>query len=235
MLHSETPGWRLVQEVDELIRSGLLGVEIDVDVFALMLIINSYYSFLGAVRVALSGQAVAIFPLLRHGLECACYAHAISQRPELADVWKDRHRSEETFKACRNAFAGAVADTARSVGERQPELGSLINDTYQASIDFGAHPNARSLLLHTSIRDVEEGTAVNLTCLYGERDVNLQAGLVACAEVGIASAFVCALAVRNHPLIDEGFAALGAIYTRVHAANEELSHWRDRATPGTEQ
>jgi hypothetical protein len=82
---------------------------------------------------------------------------------------------------------------------------------------------------------VEEGTAVNLTCLYGERNINLQAGLMACAEVGIASTFVSALAAKNHPLIDDEFTALAAIYERVREANEELTHWRDRATPVAER
>lgn len=215
-LSTRSPSLELVHEVDELIRLRLWGEDVQLDAVSALLAINSYYSFLGAVRTALSGHFVAIFPLIRHSLECACYAYLLAEKPALGEIWSNRNQSADGLRACRRAFGGAVSDVARSIKGRQQQLGSLVDDLYQASIDFGAHPNTRSIFPNLSINEVTEGTKVLLACLYGEHDLRLQQGLIACAENGIASAFVVALAAKNHSLLDHNYAALSHMYGRVY-------------------
>lgn len=222
LLATQPVGVKLVQEVDDFIRLRLYGEDVQLNPVPAVLAINSYYSFLGATRIALSGQLVAVFPLIRHCLECACYAYLMTEKPELNQVWSDRHNGSDELRSCRKTFGNAVADVALSIKAKQEQLGSLIDDIYQASIDFGAHPNAKSIFPHISLSDVEEGTEVSLTCLYGEYDIRCQQGLIACAETGIASMFVTALATNNHSLLDEKLTAMDEIYSRVHVAITEL-------------
>lgn len=212
---NEGPAMRLVLEVDELIRERLFGVDIDLGIHPMNLTLASYYSFLAAVRVAISGQAAGVFPLLRQGLECACYAYRMTEDEQLVDIWLRRHKDAEHEKFCRKSFGSAVSDTSRSIGQKQAELGTLVSELNQASIDFGGHPNLKSVLPHMSLKDLEEHVEVALVCLYDANDRHIQFNLIACAETGIACAFVAALAAKNHPLIDAEYTSLNAIYGRV--------------------
>jgi hypothetical protein len=229
LLATSTVGVRLVQEVDDLIRLRLWGEDVQLGPVPGMLALNSYYSFLGAVRVALSGQLAAVFPLIRHSLECACYTYLMTERPELSAVWSNRHKGGDELKSCRKAFGSAVADVANSIKSRHEQLGSLIDDLYQASIDFGARPNAKSVISHIFLKELEEGTEVSLACLFGENDIRCQQGLIACAENGIASTFITALAAKNHSLVDVNYTSLAAIYARVQAAIAELESGYQRS------
>ena len=111
---NEGPAMRLVLEVDELIRERLFGVDIDLGILPMNLTLASYYSFLAAVRVAISGQAAGVFPLLRQGLECACYAYRMTEDEQLVDIWLRRHKDAEHEKFCRKSFGSAVSDTCSS-------------------------------------------------------------------------------------------------------------------------
>ncbi|WP_281973134.1 hypothetical protein [Ruegeria faecimaris] len=114
-----------------------------------------------ATRMALSGHAAATLPLLRTSLEAACYSYMVGHDSDKETIWLNRHKSEEAGRACRRAFTSAVTDAAKlieaqdgvSVGTQQ-----LISGAYQASIDFGAHPNPKSVLPHLRIdKEREDG------------------------------------------------------------------------------
>lgn len=217
------PALRLIEEVDDLIREKLWGTDVGLAPVPATVAMNSYYSFLAAVRIVISGQVAAIFPLIRHSLECACYAYRMAEDPKVVNMWLNRHHGEQEQKACRRTFTSAVADVSRSVAARQEQLGSLVNDLYQWSIDLGAHPNQKSIVSHLSLDNSDDSTVrVDFTCLYGAEDLRIQQGLLACAEDGIASAFVIALAAKDHPLIDAEYTALAAVYRRVQETVAEL-------------
>jgi hypothetical protein len=223
------PGLRIAREVDDLIRTRLFGTDLDVGISSANMAMASYFSFLGGIRAALSGHVAAVFPMIRHGIECACYAYRFEEDGALIDVWLQRHRGETERQACRKAFGTVVRDVSTSVTAQQEDLGRLIDGLNQASIDFGAHPNPRSIINNLSIDEdrVDGLVGVSLACLCGPEDLRIQTGLIACAETGIASAFVIALAAESHPLLADQYRALADTYARVQEAVAEIQ----RAAP----
>ena len=99
--------------------------------------------FIGAVRLSCSGQTTEAWALLRACLENSLYAFYIANNPDLANVWFDRHKSEAHKKKCKKLFVigtmlKALEAESRSIAKEAKRL-------YDTSIDWGAHPNERSL------------------------------------------------------------------------------------------
>lgn len=96
-----------------------------------VLFLNAYQMFLAGVRTALGGHAVAIFPVLRTALESAAYGFLIEQKPELAAIWINRHRSEADKKASRNAFTFEKA--VSSLKDKAPDIHTLAKVAYEGT------------------------------------------------------------------------------------------------------
>lgn len=160
---------------------------------AAMLSMNSFMTYLAGVRVAMSGHVVAVFPVLRTSLESACYAYLINKNRKLESVWTDRHKGDAERKACRVAFTGAVAEVAKSVERAQPGGGYWLREAYDTAIDFGGHPNFKSVFGHISVEEdrVEDPFyRVNLAGLYGADHWETRRILIACADFALAIAVV---------------------------------------------
>ncbi len=177
---------------DKLFAEDLWAGDIDLPPVPALLALDAYMVLLSAIRTAMSGHERAIYPLLRTALESGCYVHRMVQEPDLQDVWLNRHSSEQAYKLCRRRFSSAVADTAKSIGRREASYGQMIMDAYDAAIDFGGHPNLRSVLLHTSF-SVDERAAfqgVQLVSLYGADSAQVKRALVACLDYALAIGLV---------------------------------------------
>jgi hypothetical protein len=112
---------------------------------------NAFMVWTSGVRVAMSGHETAVYPLFRTALESACYALLISRKPQLESLWSDRDKGDAERKACRKAFGGAVADSAKYLDIREVGLGTFVIMLYEASIDYGAHPNSRGIRNHVQV------------------------------------------------------------------------------------
>jgi hypothetical protein len=160
---------------------------------------NAFMLWLAAVRTAASGHAAAVFPLLRTSLESACYAFLIKDEPDLASVWLERHASPEKMKLCRKRFTSAVKDVAAAIEREQPDGGAWILEAYDLLIDFGAHPNVKSVLGHLVFEEDrgDEYHRMNLVGVYGPESIETQRALLACLDVGLATAVVLTRAQLN--------------------------------------
>jgi hypothetical protein len=151
-----------------------------------VLFLNAYQMFLAGARTALGGHAVAIFPVLRTALESAAYGFLIEQKPELAAIWINRHRSEADKKASRNAFTFERA--VSGLKDKAPDIYVLARAAYEGAIDYGAHPNPKGVFGHVSIdEDRPDGlVAVTHTSLYGVDHIETIRSLCACLDFGLA-------------------------------------------------
>jgi len=152
-----------------------------------LLAVNSFMLLNAALRTAISGHQAAIFPVLRTALESACYSFLVNQRSDLQKIWSTRHSTEETLKLCRKEFNSAVNKTALEINKLsfiKVDFGSFIIDCYQNAIDFGAHPNEKSILphVHLSSRISETSYAAELGCLYKSTSPFTVQSLVACLD-----------------------------------------------------
>lgn len=193
LLASDAPVIAALKQFDAFFRDGLWREPVLSNPLAFLLFTNAYMLFLSGARMALTGHAAAIYPLLRTALESACYGFLIERKPDLADVWTQRHQSKAQYDACRNAFT--VAKANKLIRPVSADIGNLVEGIYDAAIDFGGHPNIKGVIQHVTMdQDRDDGmVAVNLAGLHGTGGTETTRALVACLDFGLAIAAVIVL------------------------------------------
>jgi hypothetical protein len=136
---------------------------------------------------------------LRGALESALYANAIALRPELEDVWLKRDRDEDARKACRSEFT--IRKIIDSLAKAQtPEFAETVGDGYDSTIDFGAHPNSRSMLRSVAITELKDGQhALDFAYVHGPGSFEIRQAFVACADIGYFAFLISLIASDGHP------------------------------------
>jgi hypothetical protein len=133
-----------------------------------LLYMNAYGIFLAAVRTACSGQSPPVYMILRGALESAAYA-LIAKDPQKEKIYLARDRNAE--KLLRPA---------------DPNLADFFRDHYDSLIDFGGHPNVKSVKNHLTFSESPDFKAVTLTILHDHKSFAPQQSLLGCIEVGLA-------------------------------------------------
>jgi hypothetical protein len=178
-----------IDKIDDLFRK-LIAVEIQGDIFTATLFLNAHASFLAAARLAVSGQAPPTFMTLRGALESALYGLVASQNDENKDVWLNRaknlHRSRKLYTA-RNAL---------KILEIDPGLQAAAAEAYELAIEFGAHPNARSVIAH--LRLDEANRRLTLAYLQSVPSAEGMRTIIACIETGLVIIQICPHAFPDH-------------------------------------
>lgn len=166
---------------------------------ASILLLNAHASLRAAMRLAFSGQLLPVFMTLRGSIESVLYANAMVRKPELQDVWRKRDRDAKARQQCRDEFTAKKMFRYLSQAHDQA-FSERVQDIYDSTIDFGAHPNNRSLISSTRIEDLDTGeTALNFTYIHGINSFELKQSLVACAEIGLTVFFVALICFDAHP------------------------------------
>jgi len=107
---------------------------------------RAYGCYLASVRISSSGQIAEAFVMFRACIENALYGYYINKRPELGNIWIERHQGKDAKKLVRDNFRiGAILGF---LAEQEPKVGPWIKDMYDKSIDYGAHPNVYSIGLN---------------------------------------------------------------------------------------
>jgi hypothetical protein len=99
----------------------------------------------------MTGMPTEAYPLCRAVLEQAGYAFLIHAKPDLGEVWLRRHDGPMEKKAVRKAFTPAEIKAA--LGKTDMGLQKVFDSLYEHSIDFGGHPNERSLTSNLSLTE----------------------------------------------------------------------------------
>lgn len=191
----------MVDQMDQIFHEEVFSFPVDVHSYSAMLLLNSYTMLAGAVREALSGHVSCTYPIARTALESACYGFLIGADNDKASIWVNRHRDKGSLKCCRQVFTVSNAVTALMLVNT--EMAEYVQGLYDASIDFGAHPNQRSILAHVSAMAARTDSAggLGLTVLYGVNSWHVNSALLVCVEVGQAIAFLIAASADHHPLL----------------------------------
>lgn len=181
------PLYVLVKEIDQLNRDVWTSTG-DFEPTIFLLGLNSYFSFLSAVRVAISGHVSTVFPIIRSALESSCYGFLISRDKAKASTWLNRDSGPAERKLCRAQFTSAAKDTAAQLRtEGHDSLAEMVMEGYEAAITFGAHPNAKSVSRNLAVRPADQTGQVPLdfTSLYGADSFEVAHALLACVEYGL--------------------------------------------------
>jgi hypothetical protein len=154
------------------------------DVFGALLLLRSHSAFRAACRLSMSGQVSDAFPVLRACLEYSLYALHINHQPGLGEVWLRRHDDEATRRAVKQEFQHiAVMKTLRA---RDAALLPIIEQLYERTVDFGAHPNERAIT--GSMLLEQQPGCVELHQVYLHDDsLSLDHALKTTAQIGVGS------------------------------------------------
>jgi hypothetical protein len=149
------------------------------DEIAALLLLRTHSAF----RTA-AGQAAEAYVLNRSVLENAAYALHLNKNPALRKVWLDRHVDAGSLEASANSLSHrkvqkTVTQANRHAGERFEKL-------YQQTIDFGGHPNERSVTGNMKMQK-QPGRREMLAILQHGDGVQLDAILKATAQCGLCS------------------------------------------------
>jgi hypothetical protein len=213
----------LTKEIDALIRDMCGRMDVDRP-FLLFLSMNAYYLFLASIRSAISGHVSGVFPLARSGLESACYAFLMKEDSALESIWTDRDKGDQQRTACRRAFTSAVKEAGQKLRSIDQDIGNYLQDLYDASITFGAHPNVMAVVPHLDVHEHEDGKhwVVSFTCSYGEDSFEVKRALIACIEYGIMIAYMIAQLASTTADIDEVSARFQLVSDKKNAAADAL-------------
>lgn len=184
---------------------------------ASVLILSAHASFRAAMFLALSGQLLPVFMTLRGALESALYANAITADPGLEEVWLHRHRDTASRERCRQGFTAAKM-FACLAKEQDQAFADSVRNGYDSTIDFGAHPNSRSILSSIRIEDRKDDYVLDFVYAHGPQSWELRRALVACAEIGYLALMTSLIASRGHPQAE-------ALAERAQAASGELAEF----------
>lgn len=167
-----------------------------------LLAMNAFQLFLAAARTSMSGHAAAVYPILRTCLETACYAHRLNGDPDLTEIYVNRHNDSASMKQCRRKLGTAVADTAKVLQSDDNEW-ALLDEAYQSLIDFGAHPNVRSVFSHVRFgKDRPDGLmSVEHISVHGPNDHETMRAMLACLDISLV--VIAVLATMKEDAVDE--------------------------------
>ena len=111
--------------------------------FELFFFLRTHSSFLASIGLAVGTEIPEAYMVLRGVLENSLYGLYIHKKPELAEIWLMRHESEANKKAVKEKFK--IGDMLSLLENLDPKLGKIGRSLYERTIDYGAHPNERSL------------------------------------------------------------------------------------------
>ena len=160
------------------------------DFLAALLLLRAHSAFRGACRMSLSGQISECFVLLRSCIEYSLYALHINKNPEAGDKWIKRHNDKESLKKAKKEFQ--YANVIKTLESIDPKICATSKLLYERTIDFGAHPNERSITSSMKIIKKEERTEFKQLYLAGD-SLHFSHGLKSTAQVGL-----CALYILRH-------------------------------------
>lgn len=198
--HNKKKDFEIIKNIDKFFQTIIDHLLNAPDFLAAMLLLRTHSAYRGACRLSLSGQVPETFVLLRSCIENALYALHINQNPEAGEKWLKRHDDKESLKVAKNEFK--YVNVIKTLDSVNPSICQTVRILYERSIDFGAHPNERSIT--SSMKIIEKGERTEFKQLYLTGDTEqLSHGLKSTSQAGL-----CALYILRH-VFKERFDILG--------------------------
>jgi len=108
-----------------------------------LFLFRSHSSYLGAVRLAVSGQIPETYMVLRGCLENSFYALHIDRVPGNGEVWINRNNDLQSLQQCKNNFR--ISTVLGTLKSKDVILHKSAKQLYEMTIEYGGHPNEMSL------------------------------------------------------------------------------------------
>jgi hypothetical protein len=177
--------FKRVREINDLFSSTLKLLEKTDHPFEVLFFFKAHSAFMGAVRLEVATQVPETFAVLKVALESSLYGLFIykdSNYPELAEIWLKRHDSPEAIRNVKKKFQ--IGNMWPVLNNLDPKLHEKVKYLYSRAIDYGAHPNERSLI--SALKQTSKGESIQLDFQYLTKDTTfIGLGLKSSAQVGL--------------------------------------------------
>ena len=181
------PQYSVLKNIDQCFSKIAENFTTSSDLLEPLFFIRSHSAYRAGSQLAMSGQSTESFCLFRSCLESALYGLHINNNSALGEVWIQRHQNEKALKKVRGSFANrAIMNT---LDEVDPNLCKTVSTLYDRTIDFGGHPNERSIT--SNLLMASNDTDVQIRQLYLQGDsVTLEHGLKSAAQIGVSALYI---------------------------------------------
>jgi hypothetical protein len=179
--------YRLIRRVNECLSIAGENLVNPKPVMTGVLFQRSQYAYKTAAGMALAGQVVETFVMLRSCLEYAGYALAIFNEPDLQVVFMSRHVSDDGMKAQKEKFR--MSEIRQVIASFDAKLAELFQLFYERSIDFGGHPNPHATMSAVQIGHEGSDSTITTFALSTEPKV-LSHAMKSVAQVGLTALFI---------------------------------------------
>ncbi len=183
--HNDSSYFKRIIEINKIFLSAIDYMENSKSWFALFFFLKAHSAFLGAVYLASATEIPEAFMVLRGVLENSLYGLYIDKNPKLARIWLERHKDEASKKEVKNKFK--MIFMFNLLANCDSKLEKATKTLYERCIDYGAHPNERSLSLFLKKEDKENG-AIKFNLQYmTDNPTAIRFCLKSAAQVGVCS------------------------------------------------
>jgi hypothetical protein len=160
-----------------------------------LLFLRSQYAYKAAAAMALAGQVVEAFAMMRLCLEYAGYALTVYGKPQddtaptPQQIFLNRHVDEDSMKAQKEEFK--IVNIRSTIEKFDPALSRIFKTLYDRTIDFGAHPNPYAALTMMKIEEPQPNVSGGFVVLaLTTEDLPLRHCMQNSAQVGLTALFI---------------------------------------------
>jgi hypothetical protein len=181
------PQYSILSTIDSCFDKITTNLSITTEVLEPLFLIRSHSAYRAGCQLAMSGQSTESFCVLRSCLEFGLYGLHIANDGNLGEIWLKRHETEESLKRVRGKFSNrAVIESLRTLDETLHETVKVL---YERTIDYGGHPNERSITSNLTMKVDDEDLKIRQYSLAGDSLV-LEHGLKSAAQIGLSALYM---------------------------------------------
>jgi hypothetical protein len=152
------------------------------DWFIGFFLLRSHSSYLAAARLSMSGQVYESYMVLRGCLESALYGFFVAKNEDAKKIWMERHENEQALKLMKKSFQMRVIFSL--LNNTDEKVYHAIQDLYDRTIDYGAHPNPNGALSNLRINENEQDIQFQMSYLTND-PLQIHLALRTTAQIGI--------------------------------------------------
>ena len=148
-------------------------------------------TFRAACMIAMSGQTIEAYILIRGCLEAALYALHAEAGPVNKEAWLNRDKDDESRKHSKRRFKQVGVEA--TLKARSEWLHDTMQKLYDYTIDKGAHPNKRSITDGLRLEADAEKGIMSIQYVIGDSDEIAEA-FKAISAIGLCALYILQLA-----------------------------------------
>jgi hypothetical protein len=153
-----------------------------------ILFLRSQYAYKTTVGMALAGQVVEAFVMMRSCLEYAGYALVMFDNPASEDVFFSRHLGDATMKGVQKREF-LICNVRDKIATFDRKLAVLFQEFYDHAIDLGGHPNPLAVCNAVQMESSGSGHTFR-TLALSKDEITLRHAMKSTAEVGLTALFI---------------------------------------------